>query len=283
MVGRADMGARDGPTLVILAAGAGTRFGGRKQLAEVGPGGEAIMDVMLRRAAAAGTAGAVIVVAPGMVEAVRDHLEAHAAGGARGRPVEIVVQRAVPGRAQPLGTAAAVLAARDAVDGPFIVINGDDAYPEDAFELLVDHLRRAPTAEHALVAFRVANTLTGDRPVSRAAIEVDAESRLRAITEGAVARGPAGLRFETNASARPLSGDTPVSMNMWGFRPSVFGAFAEAVDDFAASGDAGEVYLPDVVTALVRSGAVVRVLVSEGVCIGVTHPEDVVAVRDALS
>ncbi len=119
--------------------------------------------------------------------------------------------------------------------------------------------------------------------VSRAAIEVDAESRLLAITEGAVARGPAGLRFETNVSARWLSGDTPVSMNMWGFRHSVFRAFAEAVEDFVASGDAGEVFLPDVASSLVRSGTVVRVLVSEGLCIGVTHPEDVVAVRDALS
>jgi bifunctional N-acetylglucosamine-1-phosphate-uridyltransferase/glucosamine-1-phosphate-acetyltransferase GlmU-like protein len=239
------------------------------------------MDVMLRRAAAAGTAGAVIVVAPGMVESVRDHLDAQ--GAVPGLPVKIVVQRAVSGRARPLGTAAAVLAARDAIDGTFIVINGDDAYPADAFDLLVDHLRHAPSAEHALVAFRVANTLTGDRAVSRAAIEVDAESRLLAITEGAVTRKPAGLRFETNASARWLAGDTPVSMNMWGFRHSALRAFAEAVDDFVASGDAGEVFLPDVVTSLVRSGAVVRVLVSEGLCIGVTHPEDVVAVRDALS
>jgi NDP-sugar pyrophosphorylase family protein len=282
MVGSADTGAAEGPTLVILAAGAGTRFGGRKQLAEVGPGGEAIMDVMLRRAATAGVGGAVVVVASEMVGLVRDHLDAHGAG-ARGLPVEIVVQRAVPGRAQPLGTAAAVLAARDAVDGTFVVINGDDVYPHAAFELLVDHLRRAPVDEHALVAFRVANTLIGDRPVSRAAIEVDSESRLRAIREGSVTCGPEGLRFETDASARPLPGDTPVSMNMWGFRRSVFRAFADAVDDFVASGDAGEVFLPDVVTSLVRSGSVVRVLVSEGVCVGVTHPEDVVAVRNALS
>jgi hypothetical protein len=72
-------------------------------------------------------------------------------------------------------------------------------------------------------------------------------------------------------------------MNMWGFRASVWPEFASAVDDFVASGRAGEVLLPDVVTSLVRAGAVVRVLVSESVCVGVTHPEDVGAVRDALA
>jgi NDP-sugar pyrophosphorylase family protein len=280
MAGRTRAGDSDGPSVVVLAAGAGSRFGGPKQLAEVGPAGEAIMDVVVRRAAAAGFARAVIVVAPEMVEDVRDHV---AARGAAGIPIEVVVQRSVPGRAKPLGTAAAVVAADAAIDGTFVVVNGDDVYPADAFALIADHLRNAPPDEHALVAFRVAKTLTSDRPVSRAAIEIGAQSQLLAVREGTVVRGQEGLRFETATSVQPLADDMPVSMNMWGFRDSVLGAFADAVDEFVASDRAGEVLLPDVVTALVRSGAVVRVLVSEGTCIGVTHPEDVVAVRNALS
>ncbi|MDQ1385273.1 MAG: hypothetical protein QOG65_2652 [Actinomycetota bacterium] len=273
-------GNSDGPSVLILAAGAGTRFGGRKQLAAVGAAGEAIMDVIVRRAAATGFAKAVIVVAPGMVDAVRERLAART--GVR-IPVEVVVQRPGPGRSKPLGTAAAVLAAEAAIDGTFVVVNGDDVYPVDAFALLADHLRNAPADEHALVAFRVANTLTGDRPVSRAAIEIGAHSQLLAVREGTVVRAPEGLSFETATSMQPLADDTPVSMNMWGFRPSVLGAFANAVEDFLVSGRPGEVLLPDVVTSLVRTGAVVRVLVSEGTCVGVTHPEDVVAVRNALS
>jgi NDP-sugar pyrophosphorylase family protein len=280
MAGRTRAGDSDGPSVVVLAAGAGSRFGGPKQLAEVGPAGEAIMDVVVRRAAAAGFARAVIVVAPEMVADVRDHV---AARGAAGIPIEVVVQRSVPGRAKPLGTAAAVVAADAAIDGTFVVVNGDDVYPADAFALIADHLRNAPADEHALVAFRVARTLTSDRPVSRAAIEIGAQSQLLAVREGTVVRGQEGLRFETATSVQPLADDMPVSMNMWGFRDSVLGAFADAVDEFVASDRAGEVLLPDVVTALVRSGAVMRVLVSEGTCIGVTHPEDVVAVRNALS
>ncbi|MCU1466958.1 MAG: MobA-like transferase domain protein [Actinomycetia bacterium] len=280
MAGRTRAGDSYAPSVVVLAAGAGTRFGGRKQLAEVGAPGETIMDIVVRRAAAAGLARAVIVVAPEIVQAVRDHLDARADAGI---PIEVVVQRSVPGHSKPLGTAAAVLAAADAIEGTFVVVNGDDLYPVDAFALLTDHLRNAPVDEHALVAFRVANTLTGDRSVSRAVIDIGPQAQLLAVREGSVVRGREGLRFETETSVQPLTDDTPVSMNMWGFRASVLGAFADAVEDFVASGRAGEVFLPDVVTSLVRSGAVVRVLVSEGTCIGVTHPEDVVAVRNALS
>jgi hypothetical protein len=226
-----------------------------------------------------------------MAETVRDHLAAHglagsSAGGAGpvDLPVDVVVQPPGLGRAKPLGTAAAVLASRHLIDGTFVVVNGDDAYPADAFALLAAHLRAAPADEHALVAFRVAKTLTStSRPVSRAAIAVGAQSQLLDIREGTVVPGPDGLRFDQGTAAESLPGETPVSMNMWGFRASVWPEFASAVDDFVASGRAGEVLLPDVVTSLVRAGAVVRVLVSESVCVGVTHPEDVGAVRDALA
>jgi dTDP-glucose pyrophosphorylase len=271
---------RRGPILVVLAAGSGSRFGGLKQLAAVGPDGATIMDINVRRAAAAGFERAVLVIAPGMEARVREHLGRD--GGALPVPVELAVQQPAPRRPRPLGTAAAVLAARDAVDGSFVVVNGDDVYPPSAFALPADHLRKAPDAEHALVAFRLVQTLPGDRPVSRAVLAVDAARALVAIREGTVERGADGLEFETAEEARPVRPDAWVSMNMWGFRPSIFEPLAAAVAQFVASDHTGEVWLPDVVQAEVRAGAIVRVLMCEERCFGVTHPDDLAAVRSML-
>lgn len=278
------MGAGD-PSVVVLAAGLGIRFGGGKALAPIGPDGVAIMDLLIRRAAGSGFAKVVLVVAPGMEELVRSHVDAHR-DPAAAVPVELVVQQLRPGREKPAGTADAVLATRDAVDGPFAVVNADDLYPADAFARLGVFLRDGPADQHALVAFPVARTLLGDRPVSRALVDVDDDARLVGIREGTVARGGEGLRFDDrDGRSVALAPDRIISMNMWGFRPSVFDVLARAVGDFLALalGRGGEVYLPDVVASMVGQGSIVRVLVSDDACIGVTHPEDVVALRDALA
>jgi choline kinase len=265
---------------VVLAAGSGTRFGGLKQLAAVRADGAAIMDVLVARAATAGFERAVIVIAPGMEAQIRGHLVAR---GNAPIPVGLAVQELLPGRSRPLGTADAVLAARDAVDGSFVVVNGDDLYPADGFELLADHLGRAPDDEHAMVAFRVARTLTGSRPVSRALVDVDARSALVGIRERTVVPGADGLQFEVGSSRRPLRDDAYVSMNMWGFRASIFDALAVAVAEFVSKRRTGEAFLPDVVAAQVAVGVMVRVLVSDARCLGVTHDEDLAAVRNALT
>jgi bifunctional N-acetylglucosamine-1-phosphate-uridyltransferase/glucosamine-1-phosphate-acetyltransferase GlmU-like protein len=273
------------PSVVVLAAGLGSRFGGLKQLVAVGADGAAIMDILVRRAAAAGFGDAVIVVAPGTEEAVRAHLDAMPAAPV---PVGLAVQQPAPSprsspTSRPLGTAAAVLAARGAVTGSFAVVNGDDLYPADGFEMLARHLRDAPPTEHAMVAFRAGRTLTGDRPVSRALVETDAAGALRAIREGTVVPTPDGLRFEAGAETFALPAEQPVSMNMWAFREPIFGALQRAVAAFVAAGCDGEVFLPDVVAAMVEAGATVRVLVSDHSCVGVTHNEDLGAVKAALA
>ena len=273
------MGAVTGLTVVVLAAGSGSRFGGLKQLAEVGAGGAAIMDISVRRAAAVGFGRAVIVIAPGMEGQVRSHL---AAMGDAPIPVDLAVQRLVPGRTRPLGTADAVLAARAAVDGSFAVVNGDDVYPERAFALLTGHLGGSSGGEHALVAFPVAQTLSGDRAVSRAILEVDDTQALVAIREGTVVSGAGGRRFEAADGSQPIADDARVSMNMWGFRPSIFEPLADAVAQFVAEDRHGEAWLPDVVQSQVDAGATVRVLVCEERCFGVTHEADLAAVRSAL-
>jgi bifunctional N-acetylglucosamine-1-phosphate-uridyltransferase/glucosamine-1-phosphate-acetyltransferase GlmU-like protein len=264
---------------VVILAGLGTRFGGLKQLAPVDADGSAIMDVLLRRAAAAGFSYAVVVVSPAVENAVRAHLEQ--ASGASVMPVAIAVQELPAGRSEPMGTAHAVLTARDEVHGPFVVANGDDLYPADAFALAADHLRAAPDDEHAMVGFRVAHTLTSDRSVSRALVTVDS-GRLVAAPEGKVVTRGGELFFETGKSSVPLRGDERVSMNLWVLRKSAFTPLAAAVSDFVSGGCVGEVFLPDVIVAMAHAGETVRVLVSESGCIGVTHDEDLAAVRAAL-
>jgi len=261
-----------GSSLVVLAAGRGTRFGGLKQLVAVRDDGATVTDVLVRRAAKAGFEQAVIVVRPAIEELVRAHLDEM---GAAGIPVELAVQR------RPRGTADAVLAARDAVGGPFVVVNADDLYPAGAFALIATHLRDAPAREHAVVGFRLDRTLVGSRPEARALLSIDAAGTLAAVREGNV--GKDGLHFITAMSVERLRGDEIVSMNMWGFRPSVFDALATAVAELGAHDPDVEVFLPDVVAMMIAGGATVRVLQSDDACIGITYREDVDAVRAAQS
>jgi hypothetical protein len=195
----------------------------------------------------------------------------------------LAVQPLLAGHARPPGTAHAVLTCRDALGGSFAVVNADDLYPSEAFALLAQHLRAAPDDEHALVAFPVARTLISDRPVSRALIEVDGDARLTAIREGTVRTRPDGLRFEASGTASAMCRDASVSMNMWGFRPSIFEVLARAVAAYVAAPDAEEVRLPDVAASLVTTSGTVRVLRCDADCIGLTHPEDLPLVAAALA
>ena len=254
------------PHLVVLAAGLGTRFGGVKQLAPVGPHGEAIMDVLLGRAAAAGFDQGVVVVREGIEEAV----VAHFAAQRPVLPVSLVVQPVQRDRDRPLGTAHAVLQCRNAVDGPFAVVNADDLYPASAFEALARELDSA--IDHALVAFRLGQTVVSARAVSRAVLTLDE-------------RGDRVLDIEERVGLIPSIEDRDawVSMNMWGFHPRVFEDLDAAVTAFVATDKAGEVLLPEVVAAIVHRGDLVRALRCDDRCIGITHPEDVDVVRGVLA
>ena len=130
--------------------------------------------MLVRRAADAGFEQAVIVVRPAIEELMRTHVDEM---GAAGIPVELAVQR------RPRGTADAVLAARDAVGGPFVVVNADDLYPAGAFSLIATHLRDAPAHEHAVVGFRLDRTLVGSRPEARALLTIDEAGALAAVRE----------------------------------------------------------------------------------------------------
>ena len=257
----------------MLAAGRGMRFGGLKQLVAVRDDGATITDLLVRRAADAGIERAVIVVRPAIEELMRTHVDGM---GAAGIPVELAVQR------RPRGTADAVLAARDAVGGALVVVNADDLYPASAFSLIARHLRDAPAHEHAVVGFRLGRTLVGSRPEARALLTIDETGVLAAVREGSVEKD-CGLRFKAATSVDVLRGDEIVSMNMWGFHPSVFDALGAAVAGLGAQDPDVEVFLPDVVAAMIADDTTVRVLRSDEACIGITYREDVAAVRAAQS
>lgn len=264
------------PALVLLAAGMATRFGRLKQLEPVGPNGEAILDLNISDARAAGFDRIVVVIREELEPAFRTHA-AQLPGGIATVYVHQCVDDA---RGAPWGTAEAVLCARGSVPDRFAVANADDLYGPEAFRLLALHLRQA--GEWALVSYPVAATLSDAGSVSRALCRVDDSGWLRGLREIYDVRADAGgaVGRESGGVEVRLEADAPVSMNLWGFDGRVFPLFEAAFDRFRAGGGAGEFLLSDAVGALVADGrARVRVLGTDGGWAGITHPDDLPAVR----
>jgi hypothetical protein len=292
------------PILVLLAAGMGSRFGGPKQIAPIGPGGSALIDYAARDAVAAGFGRLVLIVRGEILGAVEDHIARYWPAGLRPEFVRqdlepAAVAAVAGGRAKPLGTAHALVAAAEKLDAPFGVANADDLYGANAFAMLAKHL--AGDGGHTLVGYRLANTLLGDRPVNRALCEVDGAGNVTRIVEGAVevgadGDGPHGAPNLTwrpigasEDEARPRKGDEPVSMNLWGFTPDILPVLEKAFAAFKSSGAieaGGELFLPNVVGQNLRSagGNVdVTMLVSDDRCLGVTHPDDVGLLQETFT
>jgi NDP-sugar pyrophosphorylase family protein len=278
-------------TIIILAAGMGSRYGGPKQLEPLGPGGATMPDYALHDALRAGFSHAVLVVRQEMADAFE------ATAVARWRPhlpVTLVFQDlhdlppgfgVPPGRTKPWGTGQAVLAAAGAVHGAFAVVNADDFYGAEAYATLAAFLRAQEAAAedvpaYANVGFALRDTLTGGGSVNRAVLQTTPEGWLLGIEEvlGIEQAGGDGQVREANGVVRHLPGATQVSMNMWGFTPAVFDQLAAGFRDFLAhQGGAlkSEFLLPEYVQQLVRRGAArVRVLPGAGRWCGITHPED---------
>lgn len=279
------------PALVVMAAGIGSRYGGLKQVDPVGPSGEIVLDYAVWDALRAGFAKVVFVIRRDIEDVFREKVGRSIE---RRVPTEYVFQRlddlptgfSVPeGRTKPWGTGHAVLTARDAVAEPFAVINADDYYGPGSFRVLADFLRGARqtggAAEYAMVAFRLANTVTAHGHVARGVCTADGEGYLKTIVERTrVETFEGGIRFTEDGgkSWTPIAGDTLVSMNMWGFTPGFldelggrFPKFLESCADAAKS----EYFLPSVVNDLIQEGkARVRVLPTEEKWYGVTYQED---------
>jgi hypothetical protein len=280
------------PTLVVLAAGMARRYGGCKPLAPIGPNGEAVIDLLVNDAVTAGFGHIVLVLHPETGPAIRYHVE-------RCWPKTVEVSFAE--QRLPLGTVHAVLAAKETLDADrsFAVCNADDIYGESAMGLLAGQLD-SDRDEHVLVAYRLAATVATDDPVTRGICEVDAHGHLVALTERRQVTRHDGEHFTADDGLEPakLAGDLPASVNLWGFRPTIWEVFGSAMaasglheEQLAAAVAAGaevpkaEVLLPEVVSAMVTHGhgLPVRVVTTDARLVGVTHAADLPVVSAELA
>ena len=254
-----------GPSLVILAAGRARRYGGLKQLAPIGLHGEGVIDLLASDAYAAGFDDIVIVVNPESGPLIEQHVATHWPQGHR---VSFAVQDSLR------GTVDAVLAARETLDltKPFGVSNADDLYGRDAFAKLGRHLATNPN--HCLVGFELDRALVGELPVSRGTCNV-VNGHLTDIVERRNVRATLdGYWADDGIDPMNLHPQTTVSMNLWGFQPSILPMMARAVleHDFAVE---PEVQLSTFVGSILhRTPWRFDVLDTASRCIGVTHAED---------
>ena len=289
-----------GLSLVVLAAGVGSRYGGLKQIDRVGPGGATLLDYAAFDAKRAGFARVILVVREGMEADVREAVGDRIAGRV---PVAYAIQRDAlplgfvppPGRGKPWGTGHATLAAAPLLDGPFAVINADDFYGAGSYRVLAGYLRRAHGGcipEFAIVGFPLATTLSPDGPVSRGVCTVDKRGFLVSIREVLEIERDDGNARERSGSGAwlPIPGPTPVSLNFWGFTPAFLPALEDGFRRFLeenAGSVKAEFFLPVAVQALVEAGrARVRVLGGGGPWGGLTYPGDrprLVALLESLT
>jgi dTDP-glucose pyrophosphorylase len=276
------------PSLLILAAGMGSRYGGLKQIDGVGPQGEILLEYSIYDAIQAGFGKIVFVIRPDLevafMEKIGQKLQAQQV------PFEFVYQEidtpipginAFPDREKPWGTGHAILVAKDAIQEPFAVINADDYYGADGFRSLVQFLQNECSPDHyAMVGYVLANTLSENGFVSRGVCETDTEYRLLSVTERTkIQRNDSGvIEYEADAEKTTLPDTTYVSMNFWGFHPNVFEALQR---DFVAfvqhnwGHPKAEFYIPTAVNDLMQAGKIqVSLLPSQELWYGVTYKED---------
>ena len=272
-------------TLLVLAAGMGSRYGGLKQIDPVGPDGETIMDYSIYDARRAGFNKVVFVIRkdiePAFREALGKHYEKRIA-------VEYVFQApgklthgitVPPGRTKPWGTTHAILMAANTIHEPFAVINADDFYGAGGYSALAHHLQSG-TPESAMVGYTLRNTLSEFGAVSRGVCHVSEDGILEDIVElKSIERtGGHAINTDDRGVETKLTGDEIVSMNMWGFAPQIFDLLHEHFHRFLKQfgGDPNaECYIPSTMNELIHAGeARVRVLRCGDHWFGVTHRED---------
>ena len=285
------------PTLLILAAGMGSRYGGLKQMDPVGPAGEIVLDYSIFDAMRAGFGRVVFVIRRDIEKPFREMV------GAKWEPripcayafqdlADVPAGFAVPAdRAKPWGTAHAIRAGRHEIAEPFAAINADDFYGAASFRALAGHLTAdTGAAGHCMVAFRLGQTLSEHGSVSRGVCLCGADRLLTGIQERTkITRHADGSLWDEpeGGVATKLTGDEPVSMNCWGFMPSAFGALDAAFETFL-KGEGGsspkkEFTIPSVVDGLIRSGrGTVKVLETTSRWFGVTYREDKATVQASI-
>ena len=275
------------PTLLILAAGMGSRFGGLKQVEPVGPNGEAIIDYSIFDAIRAGFGKVVFVIRESFADAFKEKFDQKLKDKI---DVEYVYQEldmlpsgfTLPeGREKPWGTAHAILVAKSLIKEPFCALNADDFYGRNAYEVMARFLASSEKQnEYSMVGYRLKDTLSDFGSVSRGICDIDEKGNLQKIVETTkiLKKENKVVSIENDGQEKILTGNENVSMNMWGFSPSIFTTLEKKFSAFLASEinkPKSEIYIPSAVFEMIQEQlATVKVLEANSPWFGVTYKED---------
>ena len=285
------------PTLLILAAGLGSRYGSLKQIDRIGPSGERIIDYSVYDAVRAGFGKIVYVIRKSIEEEFKEVI-------IDSLPKEIetdyvfqeldsldAVMKANPYREKPWGTGHALLTASSAIKNSFAVINADDFYGADSFKLAYEFLTNEIVSpnEHSLIGYKLANTMSDYGAVSRGVCETDVANYIISIVERTeIKKNNGGIIFKDDDNTwKPLTGAEIISMNMFAFQPSIFLKFDESFKNFLANHGndlKSEFYIPSVVDELIKSKkGKVKVKETTEHWFGLTYKEDRAIVTERIS
>ncbi|RAJ87739.1 dTDP-glucose pyrophosphorylase [Chitinophaga dinghuensis] len=284
------------PTLLILAAGMASRYGSLKQIQQFGPSGETIIDYSIYDAIRAGFGKIVFIIRENFAQEFKEIFEPKLKGRVATDYVyqemdAFVGDHQVPAdRTKPWGTAHAILCAKNAINEPFAVINADDFYGADAFVKMAAFLKGESTTDiYSVVGYELGKTISEHGSVSRGVCAVDGAGFLAEINERTKIYTDNGQIVYENGdgSKHPLAAETPVSMNFWGFDPSVFSLSQDLFNEFLdknLSNPKAEFFIPIVADEFIRRGkGKVKVLPTSSQWFGVTYKEDAPGVQASLS
>ena len=277
------------PTLLILAAGMGSRYGGLKQMDQIGPSGEAIIDYSIYDAIRAGFEKVTFIIRKNIEKEFREVFENKLRGKIETEFIFQELEMVPEGmsfsseRVKPWGTAHAVWVARDYIREPFVVINADDFYGAGSYQTIADYLMQdgmVNSSNYGMVGYQVRHTLSDFGSVTRGVCEASDDDFMKAVVERTeiVKEGQQIYYIDMEEGKVSLSGDELVSMNFWGFTPTIFDQFEKAFTEFINKNSGKpkkELYIPKVINDLVaRDIASVKILPSRDQWFGVTYRED---------
>lgn len=285
------------PTLLILAAGMGSRYGGLKQIDPIGPGGELIIDYSIYDAVKAGFGKVAFVIRQSCEQDFKERFQNKYGDRI---PVSFAYQELenftgdfqIPTeREKPWGTGHAILVAKDVVNEPFTVINADDYYGPETFKLVAKYLTNTQTSsrEYCMAGFHLTNTLSEHGSVSRGVTKVDERMLLKKVTEHTdiERKNDKVLSLDQQGNEHRLTGNEIVSMNFWGFKPSIFGYLEDQFKTFLKDHGSelrSEFYIPAAVDRLIQEKTVsVKVLKTSAKWFGVTYRQDKIAAEQNIA
>ena len=284
------------PTLLVLAAGMGSRYGGLKQADQVGPSGETIIDYSIYDAIQAGFGKVVMVVRQNILDDMKALFDPRWGNKIK---IEYAIQEVnipiegidnLPERKKPWGTGHAVMVAKNLINEPFAVINADDFYGSDAFITICDYLKNGISEnEHAMVGYILKNTLSDHGFVSRGICNTDQNNYLNNIVERTnIERIKGDVVFkDIEGNQSPLEENSHVSMNFWGFMPSFFVEAESQFKEFVKANfenEKAEFYIPLIVSKMMKQkGLKIKVLESTAQWMGVTYKEDKPVVEEKIN